>query len=523
MNIDDMNDGPKLALAYLRISDKKQIKGESVENQREAIKNYAKAHGIRIIEFFYDEAKSGKNTERDELQRLLKTALKYKGKIDFVLVYKMNRASRDLDSYVMGVRSVLAAKGIKVKSVTEHFDDTPMGHFIENLHVMVGQLDNENKRETVLDNMTRIAKQGWWQHGPVQCFDKINMDVGEDKTRPSLKPNSMAEIGTKVLLRYARGDITQAELTRFAEKEGFRSVNGQILRQEAIKRFLKRPENAGFVHDKFTNFELVDGKHDGLIDKETYWQIQKLLGMKQKDYLLDVKHRQTNEKYPLRKFLRCPHCQTILTSSAPKNSPRYYCRKCRGVPSLATRIVHEKFVDLLHVIQPTPRTLKLYKEILRRQAIKELSHTDTDIAEIRRKLDALAEERTKVLRKFTMDQLGESDKDLLIGALDTEKLALVEELSALEAQQTIQETNIEYALNFMGNVAKVWADAPLELKIKFQNLIFPEGLELNTSKQIFRTSKISPLYRYIPNKKELSNTENSLLVIPRRIELRLPG
>lgn len=158
MNIDDMNNSPKLALAYLRISDKKQIKGESVENQREAIKNYAKTHNIRIIQEFYDEAKSGKNTELDELQSLLKTALKYKGSIDYVLVYKMNRASRDLDSYVTGVRSVLAARGIKVRSATEHFDDTPMGHFIESLHVMVGQLDNENKSETVTDNMTHIAE-----------------------------------------------------------------------------------------------------------------------------------------------------------------------------------------------------------------------------------------------------------------------------------------------------------------------------------------------------------------------------
>lgn len=130
--------------------------------------------------------------------------------------------------------------------------------------------------------------------------------------------------------------------------------------------------------------------------------------------------------------------------------------------------MHEKFVELFHEIQPTPRTLKLYKEIFRRQATKELGHTNTDIAEIRRKLDALADERTKVLRKFTMDQLGESDKDLLINALDAEKLVLIEELTALEAQQTIQETNIEYALNFMGDVEKVWADAPLELKIKFQ-------------------------------------------------------
>lgn len=524
MNIDVMTSGnQKIGLGYIRISDKKQIQGESPETQRKVIQEYADRNGIIIIKWFYDEAKSGKNTERDELQSLLRLAIKYKGKIDYFIVYKMSRASRDLDSYIMTVKSVLKARGISIRSATEPFDDSPMGTFVQNLHVMVAQLDNEIKRDTVIDNMTGIAKQGWWQHNPPIGFDKCRVSNADGKERPSLKANAMGVIVRKVLLRFARGDMTVAALTRYAETEGLRSINGQPLLQEAIKRLLKRPENAAYVHDKFTNYELVEGQHQGLIDKETYWQIQKLLSMKQKDYLLDVKHKQTNEKYPLRKFLRCPHCQTILTASAPKNSPRYFCRNCRGVPSLATRIVHEKFVELLHEVQPTPSTLKLYKELLRRQAIKELGHINADISEIRRKLDSLAKERTKVLRKFTLDQLDKGDKDMLIDALDTEKIALVEELSALEDQQTIQETNIEYALNFMGNVAKVWADAPLELKIKFQNLIFPEGLELDTSKQIFRTSKISPLYRYIPNKKELSDAENSLLVTPRGIEPLLPG
>ena len=48
------------ALGYLRISDKKQIKGESKANQKAAIQSYADANGIKIIQWFYDEAKSGK-------------------------------------------------------------------------------------------------------------------------------------------------------------------------------------------------------------------------------------------------------------------------------------------------------------------------------------------------------------------------------------------------------------------------------------------------------------------------------
>lgn len=78
----------KAALGYLRISDKKQIKGESKKNQKEIIQKYADANGIKVIRWFYDEAKSGKNTERDELQNLLKLALKLKGTIDYVIVYK---------------------------------------------------------------------------------------------------------------------------------------------------------------------------------------------------------------------------------------------------------------------------------------------------------------------------------------------------------------------------------------------------------------------------------------------------
>lgn len=76
----------------------------------------------------------------------------------------------------------------------------------------------------------------------------------------------MGKICTRVLLRFERGDINLADLTRWAETEGLRSVNNAPLNQEQSTRFLKRPENAGYVHDSFTNFELVDGKHQGLID-----------------------------------------------------------------------------------------------------------------------------------------------------------------------------------------------------------------------------------------------------------------
>ena len=524
MTINTMNTVAQLsALAYIRISDKKQIKGESPQNQKDTIKAYAKSNNIHIIDTFYDEAKSGKNAEREELQKMLRVATKYKGKIDYIIVYKMNRASRDIESYITGITSVLAPLGIRIKSATEPFDDTPMGHFIEHMHIMIGQLDNENKRETTMDNMRRLAFQGYWQHGPVQCFDKHTIKNSDGKDRPTLKPNASAEIGTKVLLRFARGDMTLAEITRWAESHNFRSISNKVFSQDALTSFLKRPENAGYVHDKFTNFEIVEGKHKGIIEKDVYWHIQQLISHKGNNSLLGVAHFKTSENYPLAKFLLCPHCGGILTHTKPKNSPRYYCPRCKGSGSLMTKITHAKFVDLLKTIQPTDKTLKLYKELLLRQSLKELGNLNKDIAELRQKLDSLSEERTKTLRKYAMDKLGETEKDEIISTLDGEKLEITDELVKSEQRQTIKEENIEYALNFMGNVAKLWNDAPLELKIKFQTLIFPEGLTLDTKNQIFRTSKISALYRYVPAENESISTQNSLMVIPRGIEPLLSG
>ncbi len=64
----------------------------------------------------------------------------------------------------------------------------------------------------------------------------------------------------------------------------------------------------------------------------------------------------------------------------------------------------------------------------------------------------------------------------------------------------------------MHDVQRLWVDADPDLKIRFQKMIFPEGLTFDTSTLTFGTSTISPLYTYAPIKKDLSVKEKSLLV-----------
>jgi DNA invertase Pin-like site-specific DNA recombinase len=81
-----------LAFAYVRASTQEEVRQGSNERQKDIIIQYAKSKGHEL-EFFEDKAKSGKNTQRPEFERMLKS-LHAKPKV--VIVAKIDRFARSL-------------------------------------------------------------------------------------------------------------------------------------------------------------------------------------------------------------------------------------------------------------------------------------------------------------------------------------------------------------------------------------------------------------------------------------------
>lgn len=508
----------KRALAYVRISSVRQIDGESPETQRSTIQKYADNNNMEVVDWFEDEAKSGKNADRAELQNLLTRAIEQRGKIDHVIVYKMNRASRDIDSYIMGFRYKLTSIGITVRSATEQFDDSAMGHFMEIMHVMVGQMDNENKRDFTVDNMTSLAMQGYWQHPPLigySVFKTLN-EVG--KPRPTLKPNNSAPLVKNVLERFSEGDISKAELTRYAADIGLRSRYGKKLSEDSINRLIKSPTYAGYVSDNFTNYELVEGKHSPIISKDIFKINQTLL------YGTNTKkgevRKQNHPDYPLKGLVLCPNCNNPLYASAPRTgagglSPRYHCSRssCKGkVRSIKTTTMHNAFIELMEQIKPEENILKLYKEVLINESSQHLGKLNRKISRLRRELDDIANSRMNAIKKYNNDTLSLQEKNELIDDLDKDKFRINGDLDDLVGIQNIQESDIDLAINIMEQVDKQWEVSNLENQQRFQNMLFPEGLVYDYETGGFGTTKISPLYRYAPIKKDSEAPSKSFLV-----------
>lgn len=511
------------------MSDDSQIDGESLETQKNRIQKYADDNGLEIVKWYGDEGKSGKTvSKRDDMLELLKYCTRHKGQIGYVIFYKMQRASREAMSYYAQVEYVLQGLGIVVRSATEHIDESPTGRFIKGVLVLNGQLDNEIKSGVTSDNMASIARQGWWQHGYVVGYDLIKIKIGVKKYRTTLKQGKDASKVRQLFEAFAKGGLTQSDIVRMAKELGIKNHKGSFMDDNGIHRLLTNPAVAGYICSKHTNYEMYEGKHitEAIVDLDLFNAVQKQItdtSRRRRGKKTDI----NNELYPLGRFLICVNCNKPYYYSSPKtgsggHSPRYHCsrKECSGkVPSIKAEKANFLFAELLKQIQPTNDTLKLYKEILNRTAMKQLDNINTRVSALRNAVSEMDTERSTAMRRWNNGDISDSDKDEIITAIESDRLIKREQLEDLENKQAVKKSQIDYAMNFMNDAYKLWIDADLDMKKRFQNMVFPEGLYFDSKTLQFGTTNISPLYRYAPNKKDLSVKEKSLVVIPAGIAL----
>ena len=83
-------------LLYARVStDKQAQKDLSIPAQIQAMKEFAKKNGWRVIGHFIDEGESAKTANRPELKKLIQYCKENKN-VDMVIVHKIDRLARNL-------------------------------------------------------------------------------------------------------------------------------------------------------------------------------------------------------------------------------------------------------------------------------------------------------------------------------------------------------------------------------------------------------------------------------------------
>src|SRR5262249_19256461 len=141
----------------------------SLDAQREACEAYIKsqAHeGWRLIPGRYDDgAFSGASLDRPALQQLLADVRA--GKIDIVLVYKVDRLTRSLADFAKLIE-LFDAHDVSFVSVTQSFNtSSSMGRLTLNVLLSFAQFERELIGERVRDKIAASKRKGIWVGGAV--------------------------------------------------------------------------------------------------------------------------------------------------------------------------------------------------------------------------------------------------------------------------------------------------------------------------------------------------------------------
>ncbi|MEO1661293.1 MAG: recombinase family protein [Pseudomonadota bacterium] len=247
----------------------------SLDAQREACEAYVRSQkheGWKALPARYDDGDaSGGNMDRKALQILLSEI--DQGRVDMVVVYKIDRLTRSLADFAKLVDRLDAA-GASFVSVTQQFNtSTSMGRLTLNVLLSFAQFEREVTAERIRDKIAASKKKGLWMGGLVP--------LGYDKTDDGLVINKVeAQIVRTLFEAYlVRGSVRA--LKQFADASGFRTKtrtlkSGRIIEGKSFSRgrlyhLLSNQIYIGKIRHKD---KLYDGVHDAIIDEAIWTRVQ---------------------------------------------------------------------------------------------------------------------------------------------------------------------------------------------------------------------------------------------------------
>ena len=247
----------------------------SLDAQREACAAYILSQageGWQLNKTPYDDGGfSGGNIERPALQRLLEDIAA--GKVDVIVVYKVDRLTRSLSDFAKIVEQ-LDAKNVSFVSVTQAFNTTTsMGRLTLNVLLSFAQFEREVTGERIRDKIAASRQKGMWMGG--------NPPLGYDVKDRKLAINEKEKDTIQHLFsRYLELQSVPA-LTEELRQQGITSkrwvtatgVNrgGAPFTRGALYHLLR---NRVYIGEATHKGKSYPGEHAAIIDQATWMRVQ---------------------------------------------------------------------------------------------------------------------------------------------------------------------------------------------------------------------------------------------------------
>ena len=292
----------------------------SLDAQRQACESYIQSqqfNGWELMPKRYDDGGfSGGTLERPALKELLADI--EAGKVDVVVIYKIDRLSRSLVDFAE-LQSRFEKHGVSFVSVTQQIDTSgSTGRMMLNILMTFAQYEREIIADRIRDKMAATRKQGKFAGGTLPYGYKSEnkkMVIRQDE----------AEVLKRIFQRYLEIQSPK-QIAIELNSNGLRIRTGREWNTSHIYRQLNSYACIGKVEYKG---QIYDGEHEAIIPMETWNEVQRLLKINAATPKGDKTRESVNA--PLKGILRCGHCGCAMMPHYARKSDgrKYYYYICQ--------------------------------------------------------------------------------------------------------------------------------------------------------------------------------------------------
>jgi site-specific DNA recombinase len=272
---------------YARVSTDQGLEQDfnSLDAQYEAsqayIRSQAHAGWIPTRTKYEDGGFSGGNTDRPALQRLLADVRA--GKLDIIVVYKVDRLTRSLADFAKLVE-LFDKHNVSFVSVTQQFNTTTsMGRLTLNVLLSFAQFEREVTSERIRDKIAASKRKGLWVGGMAPLgYDtkdrKITVNEAEARTvrtifRSYLKLGSLNLVMAELRKR--------AIITKRRQLQSGKTVGGIPFTRGPLAHLLR---NRFYIGEVMFKGETLPGEQPAIVDRDLFEAVQAKLNAQLRSY-----------------------------------------------------------------------------------------------------------------------------------------------------------------------------------------------------------------------------------------------
>jgi site-specific DNA recombinase len=388
-------------LLYARVStDKQAQKDLSIPAQIAAMTQYAKTNGWKVAGHFIEEGETARNADRPELKNLLHYCKEHKD-IDAIIVHKLDRFARNLVDHCT-IKAILKQRGIRLVSVSEPFDDNPVGHLLENIMASIAEWYSANLGEEVKKSNTIKLQRGEWPHKPPLGYKSVRNEENRAKHVPNPDAASLVHQAFEL---FATGRYSLATLSEAMYERGLQTKTGRMFGRELMKKMLRRRFYIGQLE---WQGKIYKGIHEPIISAKLFYRVQEVLKTRSVD---------TGEKgkwqFLLRGVTYCSVCGQRLTAENHPRGSYYRCvpdpRKVKcDQPYTPVELLDGQLEALYERLQPPKHMLEILKVEMETIAKERESTAERDIKRLSKTISDIEVKELKLLDEMLAGKLDRS-------------------------------------------------------------------------------------------------------------------